>query len=577
MSRSAHKLLFTALSAILIAVAPAAAQAAATGKDWTRLLDVGLSRNELGLPQRASAARLARAVLDRNAERLGLPRSSKLRLASDYRLPRSAGGRAIRQLRFQQTASGLRVVWSQIDVAIAAGDVSSLSATVVPVKRRATGKAEVSRAQALRIARRAVPKAEVGLRPLPAAYAGTPSNKRAAKWRRPKRVWVVELQPPARPDDDAPSALCVVVDAQSGRVIARWPGMADRPDSGPNARGAGIPGASVAAVGDPRDRKSRALVVFDATGQEAPPPIAENFYAAFDTTGSTRVSSSWPSYLDARDSFGPRSADMDAISANAANVARTTCVVRGYCGRQGGFQPGATGLQSWVVMGNTTGPSHTSRSSLYVWIFHDSIALGTGSPRDPNLAFNDVVAHEFGHVMDFVYAGDRLSSSELSLEGNSVEEALADMFAFDYDRLDATIGEETTVGKSRDWEEPGRISRGGQPYPAHMDDYDPTPPIAADGKPSEHFNSTILSHAYYLFVQRVGHAKAGRVLHNVPAGLGPRPDFQQVADAFWLGAQEIYENAVAGSAASSFGAVGLRPSIFDPCLGLPRPSPKCPR
>jgi Zn-dependent metalloprotease len=205
------------------------------------------------------------------------------------------------------------------------------------------------------------------------------------------------------------------------------------------------------------------------------------------------------------------------------------------------------------------------------------IALGTGNPRDPNLAFNDVVAHEFGHVMDFVYAGDRLSSAELSLEGNSVEEALADMFAYDYDRLDATIGEETAVGKSRDWEEPGRISRGGQPYPGHMDEYHPSPPVAADGKPSEHFSSTILSHAYYLFVQRVGHAKAGRVLHNVPAALGPRPNFQQVTDAFWLRAQEIYGSAVAGSAASAFGAVGLRPSIFDPCFGLPRPSPKCPR
>ena len=67
MSRVAHKLFFTALSAIVIAVAPAAAQAAdtdlakpgaATGKSWTTLLDLDLSRDELGLPQRASAARV---------------------------------------------------------------------------------------------------------------------------------------------------------------------------------------------------------------------------------------------------------------------------------------------------------------------------------------------------------------------------------------------------------------------------------------------------------------------------------------------------------------------------------------
>jgi hypothetical protein len=96
MSRFAHKLCVTALSAIVIAIAPAAAQAADTGlakpsaaesKGWTRLLDVDLSRNELGLPQRAAASRLARAAPHRNAERLGLPRSSSLRLASAFRPP----------------------------------------------------------------------------------------------------------------------------------------------------------------------------------------------------------------------------------------------------------------------------------------------------------------------------------------------------------------------------------------------------------------------------------------------------------------------------------------------------------
>jgi hypothetical protein len=43
----------------------------------------------------------------------------------------------LRQLRFQQTAGGLRVLWSQIDVAIVGGRVSSIDATVVPVADRA--------------------------------------------------------------------------------------------------------------------------------------------------------------------------------------------------------------------------------------------------------------------------------------------------------------------------------------------------------------------------------------------------------------------------------------------------------
>ena len=157
-------------------------------------------RAELGLPPGAAAPRLARAALERNARRLGLSRSSALRLASRFSPPRSNGGRVLRMLRFQQTASGLRVVWSQIDVTIAAGEVSSISATVVPVTGYALpGERKVSRSWALRTARRAVPRAEAVLRPLPAAYAGSPGGR----WRRARSVWVVEFELPAAPGEDA--------------------------------------------------------------------------------------------------------------------------------------------------------------------------------------------------------------------------------------------------------------------------------------------------------------------------------------------------------------------------------------
>ena len=73
-----------------------------------------------------------------------------------------------------------------------------------------------------------------------------------------------------------------------------------------------------------------------------------------------------------------------------------------------------------------------------------------------------------------------------------------------------------------------------------MRDYDPTPPLDDEGEPIEHFNSTILSHAYYEYVKRIGHAKAGRVLHNVPATLSPRPTFNEVARGFVARAGEIY-------------------------------------
>jgi hypothetical protein len=216
-----------------------------------------------------------------------------------------------------------------------------------------------------------------------------------------------------------------------------------------------------------------------------------------------------------------RTTIMDALTANAQNVVRTVCDVRGFCGlRRTPFFP--------LVFGNDPAQqSSSSRLHSYMSIADEDIMSGAGDPSGP---FNDVVAHEHGHLIDYDYAGDRVIRG-LNLEGRSVEEALADMFAFDYDRSDPTIGEESPAGAGRDWANPGSITRGGQPYPAHMDDYDRTPPAADDGEPSEHFNSTILSHAYYLFVQAVGSDKAGRVLHSVPQRLSPAPHVRRACGA----------------------------------------------
>jgi hypothetical protein len=103
---------------------------------------------------------------------------------------------------------------------------------------------------------------------------------------------------------------------------------------------------------------------------------------------------------------------------------------------------------------------------------------------------------------------------------------------------------------------------------AHMDDYDTTP---FPDNPPPHFNSTILSHAYYLFVQRVGQYRAGRVLHNVPSLLSPRPTLQEVSGGVplacvhhsrqrhrrscdvgvWRGRPELHRAAIGGSPCGS--------------------------
>ncbi len=519
---------------------------------WTRTLAVDVSAHELGLPAGAPPQRLARSALRSAAGRLGLSGSiSSLRLDRRQRTPAADGGRPLEQLRFQQTAGALRVVWSQIDVTVVARRVSSISATVVPVRSgKPAGERRVSRKQALGIALRAVPGAEEALRPLPAAYAGSPTTERRVDGERPRRVWVVEVQPPAA-GEEAPAGLCIAVDAGSGKVIGRWPGMADRPDRGPNARGTDIgPPPSVAAR-DARDNAAYMLMTRDGTGQVDPEPGPLAPYAVFVTPDDPRTSV-WPSYLASRVAGVQPTAAMDAVSANAANVARTICVVRGWCGREGGFQPDATVVLPWLVIGNTTGTSHAERDSLDVALDEDSVMLGNG---DPNVPANDIVAHEFGHVMDWVYAGDRFVGG-FNTQGFEVEEALADMFAYEYDRADALIGEDAG-SPAINMADPGAIEFAFQPYPAHYDDYDSTPPLG-----DHHFNGTILSHAYYLFVQAVGHDKAGRVLHNVPSFLSPQPTFEQVARGFYMRAQEIYGGDVADAARSAFEQVGVKPLII---------------
>ena len=577
-----------------VALMPAAAHGAeATGRGpaqdgkpaagWTRTLNVDLSARDLALPPDASAQRLAKAALKRTAGRLRL-RGSTLRLDRRLRTPAADGARALTQLRFQQTAGSLRVIWSQIDVTVVAGRVSAIGATVVPARTgRAAGERRISRKRARGIALHAVRGASEALDPLLAAYAGAPTTRRNAKRRAARRAWVVEVRPPPGPGEEVPTPLCIVVDAQSGKVIGRWPGMADRPDRGPQARGAKAAGEEPVASTAPSRPAARQVLlrVFDATN-------GSTDYAGFLVDGDPGTGRAWPPFTDLapwnRECAPPSSPTnapcvnygaatsnlMDAVATNARNVAFTICAVRDYCGsRQGPLDSGD--LVPWNVVGNAAS-SRVFADSLFVHIEagdemdnlecpgDDPPAGGCpGGPRtlDPRVPFNDVVAHEFGHIMDFVYAGDRSIDDDPA--ARSVQEALADMFAYDYDRDDARAFEETEEGPARDWEDPGAEALDGQPYPAHLDDFDSTPPAGAP-----HFNSTILSHAYFLLVEDVGHGRAGNVLQFVPFALSPKPTFGEVARRFIERAHDLYGGAVSAPAQAAFAQVGIELPVPGP-------------
>jgi hypothetical protein len=513
-------------------LAPAAADAArGAKKPWTRTVDVNRSARQLGLPAGAPAEQLARRAVARNARRLGLPPATRLRLAERLRLPGGQGAPAVTRLRFNQTAGKLRLVWSQLDVTVTPGSVGSIAATVVPARPGpADGSARVSAPRALAIAKRAVSGSGDASRPYAVAYAGTPTTDRGAKRQLARRAWVVQVERPAGAGDETTSDVCVVIDMATGKVIARWPGMASRPDAGATAH----PAARASAV-------TNLLSVFDG---KLP---GQGVYARFDVNGDPRRDSSWPR-LDQARFFAPRTSVMDRISFNAENAARTICVRHGYCGNR------RFSVSAWNVIGDVPGPvSSAARLSLNVKISRDSIM--------PLNSFNDVVAHEYGHVMDWVYAGDRFVGGA-SHEAVEVEEALADMFAYDYDR-DGTFAEESARGVSRNWVNPGALTYLGKPYPAHMRDYDDTP---FPNEPDPHFNSTILSHAYLRFVARVGPDVAGRLLNTVSARFSPRPTFREVAQAFVDSAMLLYPqdgpdpgfvSDVAQKAHTAFSEVGL--------------------
>jgi Thermolysin metallopeptidase, alpha-helical domain len=516
------------LAALLLTTVLSAAGPAHAASSWTHRLSVDLSARDLGLPAGAGPSVVAGEALQRLAPRLGLPKSlSGIRLEENRPL---AGGTA--RLRFQQTAHGRRIAWSQIDVMLSKGRVRSVSATVVPVKAdRLAGRQRISPKRAMAIARSAVPGPEDTRAPELIAYAGRPTTRGSHK-RVPRLAYVIETLPESRGraalrsqlGGESPTPVCLIVDARTGRVLTTWDGIADVPATPVPA--SSPPPASVAPPPPPPGSTTLAEI-WDNSVQPAA------LYARVDTTADPFDSTSWiTTGTRAKASiayFRQRTLTMDALVANVLEVGKYVCTIDHYCGRYGsrvyGFSP-------WRVFG--LGPTRSETSPITFDVFINQADITNEVPNDAER--NDLVAHEFGHVMDWVYAGDRLRTDE----GDEVQEALADMFAYDADSRDATFGEDTLSGASRNWANPGALTHPTErlPYPAAMSQYK----CGAE----EHFNGTILSHAFYLFRQRVStntsvaHSVSGRVLQQVPAFLAPQARFFDVKQGFIQLAGQLY-------------------------------------
>jgi thermolysin metallopeptidase-like protein len=538
-----------ALIALLAAAGGASADGGPKASSWTTLLDRPITAGQLDLTASPPPRKLARAALRHDAGRLRLRGSLRgLQLVSADRRP------PLTTLRYRQRVGGLRVLYSQIDVAVVGHTVTSISATTVPLgSRRLRGAKHVSASEARAIARRRIAGPDSALRAQPIAFAGRP-----AKPRSPRRAWVVQVTPDRQPaGDDHDLTLCVVVDARSGNVLEVWKGVAAQPHRGnpdDTATGARVAQATETRLGLVRD----AVFAVSAIGTPAIELYTRGnpFKFGDDDPGESTQQRFLPAGTTA-------ASEVNRVNGDVRVVGRHICVNRGFCGRDGGFDGTFNPLSITARAPAVTKTAQTGRGTRYTnsdqRVYVASAEAGSG----------DILAHELGHMVDIQSGEDRVSN----LGTDEVEEAMADMFAYDFDPSDPTLGEADKAGNFPqgsprvNWATPGAIVNPveHEPYPGHASQFKCV-------RTDEHFNSTIFSHAYFLFVQNVGREKAAKVLYSVSSGLGPFPGGLNLRDVFIQRAGELFGTSTRNAARSAWTIVGLEPghevkSTHPTCLG----------
>ena len=457
-----------------------------SGDMWSRSVDGPITAAQLGLPADASARVLGRAAITRSARRLaGGGRLGNVRFAGEP-LPPRAGGRGVHGLHYRQQIGGLRVLYSGLDVAVAANRVGAISGSVVPLKRTSlAGERRISAHRARAIARRVVAGPDSARRAELLAYAGEPNKPRA-----PRRAYVVEVAPPADSGDDSPAAVCVVVDSTTGKVLKRWRGFAARPVERAPRRAS----ARAAAT------KTVLIQAVDAKGAVA--DVTPNYRDIYTMGDPRKYGSDSPLQ---QDTFGTLSPSFFTVSPWVLDVTRFFCQVRSYCGRDSGLD-GSYNRHFYTVNWGGAGSRYLNST--------ERIHIDQSSATQPQ-----VIAHEQGHSIDFHFLDDFLQT----FEGDEVEEALAEMFAYDYERERILTGATGTRVSPR-LADPNSFSLRNGTLPAHYNDYSCT-------VTDPHDNGYILGHAYWRLVQRIGHGTAGKVLQGVPWQLPARRDFGDVREA----------------------------------------------
>jgi hypothetical protein len=293
-----------------------------------------------------------------------------------------------------------------------------------------------------------------------------------------------------------------VVDAASGKVLKVWRGSAASAASRPRAR-ASQSGQVLAQYADAKGSSSTALpnhgYDLRTNGNPYSYDLGGGFFTAFGSP--TALNAGSPPFRTAADV--------------TTEVARFFCLVpRRYCGRDGGGLPHGYRRHFFTINWGGSGAMYLpSQERIYI------------SKADSRNW--EVAAHELGHSLDDHAADEYLET----FEGSEVDEALAEMFAYDFSNgRPAPPGE--TVSITNLLKDP----RAAPVLIAH----DPGGPgVKLPSLYSQyyckatevHLNGYILAHAYYKFVQRVGRDVAGQVLTFVPFMLPAQREFGDVREA----------------------------------------------
>ncbi|HEX5619984.1 MAG TPA: PepSY domain-containing protein [Solirubrobacteraceae bacterium] len=480
-------------------VAAQASPAAAADSNWSRHVGKTISAKQLGLPADAGPVRLGRAAIERKiGGRLG-KLDAVARLSS-----KPPGGRRITTVRFRQSLDGRRVLWSQLNALVAGSKVMSISGTMVPLKSTdVTGTRRITAAQARRIARGTVAGA-TRLRPAEfVVFAGDPD-----KPRQPRNAYVVEVTTPEAGADDTPT-VCVVVDAETGKVLKKWRG-------------------SAALIGsEPREKElaqAKNVLVQVADNKSTNIDLA-NDGVNFFTTGNPF---SWGtgSATRERELFGSPSSAFLALPGQPfgqiGSVTQHFCLKRKYCGRDSGL-PGPVGggtVNRWFFSARFAGCRKNICNTSHYDSGLDRVFLTVADSDDA-----DTIAHEVGHVIDEHFQDDYVDN----FEGSEVSEALGEMFSYDYSfktrfGTGVAVGDLLASPNSFTFPKDGQIPQKMSQFKCNAQD--------------EHTNGYILAHAYWKWIEEMnahgvaGRNVAGNLLQGIPFQLAAARTFGDTRAAF---------------------------------------------